>query len=92
MTGNKIIQLRIFIKISSTQTIYTMKLFKLLLIITAILGWLEIVAFPLLIGISTGFIIHLSKPGKKGIILWVIVALLGILIGVIRQTKVEKIR
>ena len=57
---------------------------------TEIFGWLQIFASPFLIALAVGFIIYLSMPGKLGIIIAILVAVLGLIIGIIWATKTWK--
>ena len=55
-----------------------------------IIGWLQIVASPLLLGSITGLVIYLSNPGTLRLILGISVATLGLIIGIIIATKAWK--
>ncbi len=59
-------------------------------IFTDSMGWLQIVASPLLIGIVTGFIVYLAKPDFNGTIIGISIAALGLIIGIIWATRVWK--
>lgn len=46
------------------------------------LGWLRIVASPLLLGIAAGFIVYLALPGLAGQLIAVALVLAGLTIGI----------
>lgn len=58
--------------------------------ITEVIGWLRIMASPLLIGIGLGAFIYLSNPTHTRLILAVIVACIGFIVGAIWATKIWK--
>lgn len=51
------------------------------------IGWLQIVASPLILGLIIGFIVLLSTPGILGLILGGIIALSGLIIGIVWANK-----
>ena len=55
-----------------------------------ILGWLQIVASPLLLASIIGFIIYVSNPSPIRLIIAVVIATLGIIIGIFWATKIWK--
>lgn len=55
---------------------------------TEVLGWLQIVASPLLAGLVSGFLIYLAMPGTLGMILAIAVAFTGLIVGVIWATRI----
>lgn len=54
------------------------------------IGWLRIMASPLLIGLGLGAFIYLSNPTHTRLILAVMVASIGFIIGAIWATKIWK--
>ncbi len=59
-------------------------------ILLEILGWLQIAVSPLLIGLVLGCCIYYFIPSCIGILLFSIVALVGLIIGIIWATTVSK--
>jgi hypothetical protein len=55
-----------------------------------IIGWLQIVVSPLLIGLVIGAIIYFMNPTPPGLVIGISVAIIGLIIGVIWATKVWK--
>ncbi len=55
--------------------------------ITEALGWLQIAASPLLIGIAVGAIIYFSGPNTVRLIIGIIVAFAGLIAGIIFANK-----
>lgn len=55
-----------------------------------IVGWLQIVASPLLIGLIIGAGIYLSNTTTVRLIIGIGIALLGLVIGIVFATKVWK--
>ena len=53
-------------------------------------GFIRIVASPLLIGLAIGFGIYVSKPDNMGFTIAIIVASLGLIIGIIWAIKIWK--
>ena len=62
-------------------------IFRVFEFITEGIGWLQIVASPLLIGLVIGAIIYLTEPNTTRLIIGVIVATAGLVIGMIWATK-----
>ena len=58
--------------------------------LTEIIGWLQIVASPLIMGLVIGFIIYLSRPDNMGLFIGVAVALVGLIIGIVWQPRFGK--
>jgi hypothetical protein len=56
-------------------------------IITEIVGWLQIVLSPTLLGIGFGFGIYYYFPNQNGMIFGIIIAVFGFIIGLIWATK-----
>ena len=65
-------------------------IFRIFELITETIGWLQIVASPLLIGLIVGAIIYFPNPTTTRLVLGIIVATLGLFIGVIWATKQSK--
>lgn len=55
---------------------------------TEILGWIQIVASPFLAGLIIGAIIYFSKPNRSTFIAAIVIATIGLIIGVIWATKI----
>jgi hypothetical protein len=61
--------------------------FRIFDLITESIGWLQIVASPLLIGLIVGAIIYFPSPTITRLILGILVATSGLVIGIIWATK-----
>ncbi|MEZ4906074.1 MAG: hypothetical protein R2771_00095 [Saprospiraceae bacterium] len=61
--------------------------FQIFEFITESIGWIKIVASPLLIGLIIGAIIYFPKPTTTRLFFGIIVAILGLVIGIIWATK-----
>lgn len=59
-------------------------------LLTEILGLLQIVASPLLAGLVLGFLIYILVADTTGIVMGVLVALVGLVIGIVCATRVWK--
>ncbi|MGB4846160.1 MAG: hypothetical protein WBP16_16955 [Ferruginibacter sp.] len=57
---------------------------------TEIMGWLQIVVSPLLLGVVIGFIIYLKDPWSYGLALGIAAVTLGLVTGIIFATRVWK--
>jgi len=57
---------------------------------TEIIGWIQIAISPLLVGIIIGAVIYFTKPNKSTFIIAIIIAIVGLCIGVIWATKIWK--
>lgn len=55
--------------------------------ITELIGWLQIVASPLLIGLAIGALIYFPNPSSTRLLLGIIVASIGLVVGIIWATK-----
>ncbi len=55
-----------------------------------VIGWLQIVASPLLAGLVVGAIIYFSNPGDLRLVLAIFVAIIGLLMGIVFATRVWK--
>lgn len=62
-------------------------IFQILGFITESIGWIQIVISPLLIGLFVGAIIYFPNPTTTRLVLGIILAALGLVIGVIWATK-----
>lgn len=58
-------------------------IFRVFELITESIGWLQIVASPLLTGLIVGAIIYFPNPTTTKLVLGIIVSTLGLIIGVI---------
>lgn len=64
--------------------------FKIFELITELIGWLEIMISPTLIGVIIGIIVYLNFPNTTGKVIGISIGILGLLIGVIWATKIFK--
>ena len=55
-----------------------------------VFGFSRIVASPLLIGLAIGFVVYVSKPDNMRLIIAIIIASLGLIIGIIWAIKIWK--
>lgn len=62
-----------------------MKVYQL---ITEVFGWLRIVASPFLAGLIIGGIVYLSRRDSIGLAIGIIVAFIGLVVGIVWATKV----
>lgn len=60
---------------------------KVLESITEIIGWLQIVISPTLIGVGLGFIIYSNFQNTTGLILGIIFSIIGFAIGIFLATR-----
>ena len=60
---------------------------KIFEIITEIVGWIQIVLSPTLLGIGFGFGIYYFFPNLTGMILGILFVIIGFIIGIIWATK-----
>lgn len=63
---------------------------KIFEIITEIVGWIQIMLSPTLLGILFGFGIYYYFPNQIGMILGILSAIIGLIIGIIWATKKYK--
>jgi formate hydrogenlyase subunit 3/multisubunit Na+/H+ antiporter MnhD subunit len=66
-----------------------MKIFEWL---TSFIAWLQIVAFPLLIGVAAGFLIYINYPSTAGILTGISIVVLGLVARIILATRIWKKR
>ncbi len=57
---------------------------------TEIMGWLQIVASPLLLGIVIGYLIYVADPSSTRLFIGILIAALGLIIGIMWATRVWK--
>ncbi len=62
-------------------------IFKVFEFFTELIGWLQIFASPLLIGLILGAIIYFANPSAASLVLGIIVSTIGLIVGVIWATK-----
>jgi hypothetical protein len=62
-------------------------IFRVFEFITEVFGWLQIVISPLLIGLGIGAIIYFPNPSNTRLIIGIIVACFGLVIGIYWATK-----
>lgn len=62
-------------------------IFKVFEFITEVIGWLQIVISPLLIGLGIGAIIYFPNPSNTRLIIGIIVAGFGLVVGIYWATK-----
>ena len=60
---------------------------KIFEIITEVVGWIQIVLSPTLLGIGFGFGIYYCFPNQIGMIFGILIAVIGFIIGIIWATK-----
>ncbi len=60
---------------------------KIFEIITEVVGWIQIVLSPTLLGIGFGFGIYYYFPNRIGMIFGILFAVIGFIIGIIWATK-----
>lgn len=60
---------------------------KIFELITEIIGWIQIVLSPTLLGIGCGFGFYYYFPNENGKLFGVIIAIIGFIIGLIWATK-----
>jgi hypothetical protein len=63
---------------------------KIFELITELIGWLQIAASPLLIGLLIGSVIYFPNQTNTSLIIGICIALLGLVIGLILATKIFK--
>jgi hypothetical protein len=57
---------------------------------TEVIGWIQIVFFPLLLAGITGFFIYISNPTTTRLIIGIGITLIGLVAGIIFATKIWK--
>jgi hypothetical protein len=62
-------------------------IFRVFELFTESIGWFQIVASPLLIGLIVGAIIYLPNPTTNRLVLGIFVVTLGLVIGIIWASK-----
>ncbi len=62
-------------------------MFKIFEKITEVIGWLQIVISPTLLGFSIGCVIYYTIQNLTGLICGVIVSIIGFLFGIVLATK-----
>jgi hypothetical protein len=55
---------------------------------TEIVGWVQIVASPFLAGLIIGAIIYFSKPNRLTLLIAIVIAIIGLTMGVVWATRV----
>lgn len=65
-------------------------MFKVFEWITEAVGWLQIVASPLLIGLGIGAIVYFQNPTATRLVIAITIASLGLIIGILLATKIWK--
>lgn len=63
---------------------------KILAWIVEALSWLKIVASPTLLGLVLGFLFYLFKPDLVGVIFGALIAVVGLIIGIVLGTNISK--
>jgi hypothetical protein len=61
--------------------------FRFFELVTESLGWLQIAASPLLIGIALGAIIYFSGPNTLRLIVGIVIAIAGLMVGIVWANK-----
>lgn len=62
-------------------------IFRVFEFITEVIGWLQIVASPLLIGLAVGAIIYFSDQTTTRLLIGIAVATGGLIVGIVWATK-----
>lgn len=57
---------------------------------TEVIGWLQIVASPLLAGLVVGGLIYFSNPSTLRLVIAIVVVLIGLIVGIVFATRVWK--
>src|SRR5436189_226422 len=65
-------------------------MFKIFEWITEAVGWLQIVASSVLIGLGIGALVYSAYPTIGGLVIGISIASLGLIIGIIRTIKIWK--
>ena len=65
-------------------------MYKFWAFIIEAIGWLQIVASPLLIGFGTGAVVYFSKPDTTRLVIGISISALGLIIGIVWATKIWK--
>ncbi|MGF1565024.1 MAG: hypothetical protein ACFCUH_06630 [Flavobacteriales bacterium] len=65
-------------------------MFKIFEYIIEAIGWLQIVASPLLIGLGIGAFIYFPNPTSTRLAIGISVATIGLIIGILLATKIWK--
>lgn len=60
---------------------------KIFEIITEVVGWIQIVFSPTLLGIAFGFGIYYNFPNLTGMIIGILIIVIGLIIGIVLATK-----
>lgn len=60
---------------------------KIFEIITEVVGWIQIVLSPTLLGIAFGLGIYYNFPNLTGMIIGVLIIVIGLIIGIVLATK-----
>ena len=58
--------------------------------IVEIIGWLQIVASPFLIGSGIGAFIYFQNPTLTNLIIGMVISILGLIVGIIWATRIWK--
>ncbi|MDI9309140.1 MAG: hypothetical protein QM535_02895 [Limnohabitans sp.] len=65
-------------------------MFKFIGGIFELVGWFQIMLSPLFIGTALGFGVYYNLPNTFGLILWILLSVLGLIIGVVWATRKYK--
>ena len=63
---------------------------RFLEMLVEVLSWLKIVASPFLIGLLLGGLFYLYKPDMAGAIIGGLIAVIGLVIGIVLATAISK--
>lgn len=58
--------------------------------ITELIGWLQIAASPFLVGLIIGAVVYLSNQTRGNLMIGIVIALIGLVIGIILANRVYK--
>ncbi len=65
-------------------------MFKFFKFLTESIGWLRIVASPLLIGLFIASLIYFPNPGSFTLVIAIVIASVGLIVGILWATKIWK--
>ena len=65
-------------------------MFKVIPFLLECIGWLQIVASPLLTGLVIGAVVYFYSPDSTGLVIGITATVFGLLVGIIWATKIWK--
>lgn len=72
----------------SIQSLYNHIMLKLIAVLIEAFDWVRIVASPLIVALILGGVLYLSNPGTVTLFCAILIALLGLVVGVLWATRV----